>query len=605
MEKKLVIAKKTPFQVLQLFLGVLLFSLVLPLQTEGGGRGGASSFVPETPLIKVSEIRPGMEGILKTVISGTSVENIPVRIVSIISRKDKPHYLILVQAFGPLADSLGGIASGMSGSPVYVEGKLLGAIGYGWEFSDHRFALVTSMEDMLHIWEGEHPKNPAAFPGNPISLASCDFTPFSKDEIFSEDILLQEVESRFQILQGDGFSSRSLEELEKRFSLRIEKGLFDVHSVPPASYETSLTPGKAMGALLAWGDISLGAIGTVSAIDGENRFLAFAHPFLNRGFVAYPVTTAYIHSIIPSVATPFKLGSMGPIIGIMTRDTSQGVGGIFGTFAPSVSFEITIKLPREEIVVKKRFHVVHDPYLISGISEAALLGMLDNLWGRRGEGTALVTLKVDKASGFSGWQREDMFFSEKDLARDALKDVQNFIRVFTTNPFLNIFPLGFSVEVEMSESPRILYVEDIKIPESTVEAGQDLKVEFTLRPHRGRPFQREVTLKIPENYEGSCEVIVRGGGIAEMEQDAILEGWKSITSMDQFLQELDVMESNNEIIVELILPNDSSKKDEDDEHPLLSNIIASKNEKDLMKIFRTNYYVEGLLRKELQIQKKK
>jgi len=604
LEKKLAFEKNPLSRKVYLFFGVLLLSiLIFAIETKAKGEE-TSFFVPRVPLMKISEVRPGMEGTLETVVSGTSVSSIPVKIISVIPRKEKPHHLILVQAFGPLADALGGIASGMSGSPVYVGGKLLGAIGYGWEFSDHRFALVTSMEDMIRLWDEKTPERTEIFPPNPFSLLSCDLSSFSKDNTLSEDLIVEEISPRFQVLQGDGFGVRGVEELEKYLSLRIEKGLFHASSDLPVLYATSLKPGEAVGALLAWGDVSLGAIGTVSAVDQGNRFLAFAHPFLNRGSVAYPITTAYIHSIIPSVATPFKLGSMGPMVGIITRDTAQGVGGFFGTFAPSVSFELLLKLPRKEQVLKKRFHVVYDPHLISGISGAALLGMVDDLWGRRGEGTAFVTFKVDKTSFFPGWERTNMFFSEKDLARDSLKDVQNFIRLFTTNPFLNIFPLGFSVEVEMTETSRILYVEGLETLKTTVEPGEKVDLKVTLRPYRGEPLHKEVTLQIPEDYEGSCELLVRGGGIAEMGQDAILEGWRSITSMDQFLKELDVMESNNEIIVELVLRDDSSGK-EDEEHPLLSSIIASKIEKDMMKIFRTNYYVEGLLRKEIQVRKKK
>ncbi len=560
-------------------------------------------FSPKTPLLDTAELRSGMEGIMKTVVSGTSIEEIPVKIISVISRKEKPHRLILLKAFGPLADSLGGIASGMSGSPVYVEGKLAGAIGYGWEFSDHRFALATSVEDMIDIWSNEDLGNSEIFPGKPISIASCDVSCRSGDLAISEDIFLQEIQPKFQVFQGDGFSPRSKAALEKSFSFRIEEGLFAEADSSPASYKTSLVPGMAMGALLAWGDVSLGAIGTVSAVDVHDRFIAFAHPFLNRGIVSYPVSTAYIHGIIPSVATPFKLGSMGSLVGIMTRDTAQGVGGRFRTFAPSVSFEINLKMPRSKEVRTKKFHVVNDPYVVSELSGAALLGIVDNLWGRKGEGTALVTLTVDKTSFFPGWQWENMYFSDQDIARDCLKDTQDLIRIFTINPFLNIFPLGFSLEIEILEKPRILYVEDLQIAQDTVEPGASVDVQFYVRPYRGERLCKNVRLTLPENYSGTCEVVARGGGIAELEQEAVLDGWKSIASMDQFLKELDVMESNNEIIVELLLDKTPSEEDDDETHPFLSSVIASKIAKGEMRIFRTNYFVEGLLRKKIHVKK--
>lgn len=586
-----------------LFLLSFLSFYLFPSLIEAREQEEPLSFLPKTPLLKIAEVRSGMEGIMKTVISGSSVEEIPIKIISVISRKEKPHHLILLKAFGPLADSLGGIASGMSGSPVYVEGKLLGAIGYGWEFSDHRFALATSVEDMIDIWSKQYSEDLRIFPEKPIPITSLDISFASEDLPISVDILLQEIRPKSYIFQGDGFSPRSKAALEEHFSLHIEKGLFAKADFFPVSYETSLVPGMAMGALLAWGDVSLGAIGTVSAVDAHNRFIAFAHPFLNRGLVSYPVSAAYIHGIIPSVATPFKLGSMGSLVGILTRDTAQGVGGVFQTFAPSISFEMTLKMPQSNEVRTKRFHVVNDPYVVSELSGAALLGILDNLWGRKGEGTAFVTLKVDKTSSFPGWKWENMYFSAQDIARDCLKDTQDFIRIFTINPFLNIFPLGFSLEIEMLEKPRILYVEDLQIPDDTVEPGAEVDVQLYVRPYRGKRLCKNVRLSIPEEYSGTCEIVARGGGIAESEQEAVLDGWRSIASMDQFLKELDVMESNNEIIVELLLDKTPDEEDEEDAHPFLSTIIASKVAKGEMKIFRTNYFVEGLLRKKIRIKK--
>ena len=103
--------------------------------------------------MRVSELKPGMKGEARTVLQGVDIVSIPVEILEVVPKQGSPKNLILIKVDGKAAEKTGGIAAGMSGSPVYVKGKLIGAIGYGWDFSTHRMGLVTSIEDMLKIWD--------------------------------------------------------------------------------------------------------------------------------------------------------------------------------------------------------------------------------------------------------------------------------------------------------------------------------------------------------------------------------------------------------------------------------------------------------------------
>ncbi|MFA7362963.1 MAG: SpoIVB peptidase S55 domain-containing protein, partial [Aminobacteriaceae bacterium] len=118
-----------------------------------GGSAPAASFRPSEPSMDIASLRPGMKGHALTVISGRDIVRFPVEIVSIIPKKGSPRNLIMVKASGPIIEKTGGIAAGMSGSPVYMNGKLIGAIGYGWNFSEHNLGLVTPLEDMVTIWD--------------------------------------------------------------------------------------------------------------------------------------------------------------------------------------------------------------------------------------------------------------------------------------------------------------------------------------------------------------------------------------------------------------------------------------------------------------------
>ncbi len=137
----------------------LLLSVLLAVSAD------AAPFRPSGPSLGASSLRPGMKGHALTVVSGREIIRFPVEIVSIIPRKGSPRNLIMVRASGPVIAKTGGIAAGMSGSPVYVNGKLIGAIGYGWNFSEHNLGLVTPLEDMASIWDW--PEKKVVLPGLP------------------------------------------------------------------------------------------------------------------------------------------------------------------------------------------------------------------------------------------------------------------------------------------------------------------------------------------------------------------------------------------------------------------------------------------------------
>ena len=125
----------------------------------------ASVFNPSVSVLEARALRAGMKGYALTVVSGREIVRFPVEIVSVIPGKGIPRHLIMIKASGPVIEKTGGIAAGMSGSPVYINGKLIGAIGYGWNFSEHTLGLVTPFEDMASVWNW--PEKPVSIPPAP------------------------------------------------------------------------------------------------------------------------------------------------------------------------------------------------------------------------------------------------------------------------------------------------------------------------------------------------------------------------------------------------------------------------------------------------------
>ncbi len=592
----------------------------------------AVPFVPDVPLMDVGEIRTGMRGEAHTVLKGTTVETFPVTILSVIPRKGLPRHLILIRAEGPLIEKTGGIAAGMSGSPVFIDGKIIGAIGYGWDFSDHRLGLVTPIEDMSSVfeWKDENPpfyKAPLKLSAEPASRDAISSDDTSSDDVNDEENPAENESQDVSVLPGkepasrmtlfaDGMSSRSLSDISANLGQRVlSMGGNNSDKLPPVEKVGRMKPGEAVGVLLAWGDVTLGATGTLTASSKDGRFLAFGHPFINKGAVAYPLTRAWVHEVIPSIESPFKLGTPLSIIGTVTQDRPQAIGGRLNFFPPSFDFTVNFDDVDNKRTARKRFHVAMDPFLLSKISPEAMSGMVDDLWGQVGQGTARLNLKVTGPNLSGGWSRNNIFFSDKDLTKEALKEFKELVEIIALNPFVEVAPLGFQLDLEMTSKPRILLIEDVKINPRKCRPGEKVKVEVTLRPFRKEAFKRSFEIVVPKDASGKGEVVVRGGGINEPDQESLLEGKTTIRDLGTLLKEISFRETNNQVVVEFVaqspvklsLQKSKASVDEDAPNPaeeepeLLSTIIGKKIKEGTMKIFDSNYFVDGFQRREITV----
>lgn len=556
-------------------------------------------------IFPLKDILPGLVGEARTVIRGEEIVSFPIEILSVLPRKGSPAHLILVKADGPVIEKTGGIAAGMSGSPVYIDGRLVGAIGYGWNFSDHRLGLVTPIEDMMKVWnwpdqDVTHMPAPVSVSG-PISGDLID-EPCPEEASLVETSCDMNTGERSTPLLAGGLSPRAAESLAVRIGTPVEiLGGTGGSGELPVEFNPQLKPGDAVGVMLAWGDVSLGATGTLTKVTPNGQFLAFGHPFLNRGAVRFPVTRAFVHGVIPSLQAPFKIGEPRAIIGTVTQDRPQAIGGKLGIFAPALDVSISFKNQDTGSVKSKRFHIVNDPFLVSQILPDAIIGVLDELWGQVGEGTLKSHVTIEGRGLRENFVRSNIFFSDKDVVKEALTEAESLVEIMTLNQFREVFPLGINMEYEITRAPKVLFIEDLTIDEKEVHPGDRVEGTVTLRPYRGKSLSQKFNLQVPEKVRGFCEVVVRGGGIAEPGQESLMEGWRSITSLDQLLNEVNARESNNEVIVELNYPPADPVQGVEDEQELRSEQKIRLMKEGTLRIFKSNFYVQGLLRRSLKI----
>lgn len=535
-----------------------------------------------------------MRGYLLTVLRGTRPERLPLEVVDVVPQKGEVSRSILVRLLPSANNRVGGVAQGMSGSPVYIGGRLAGAVGSGWSFSDHNLALVTPIEDMCAVFS--RPDRPAHPLGRgPSPRGSGSVAPLSVA----------------------GLDGRSAERLAHVLGVAVEPtpaGASKALEVVPGR----LSPGEAVAALLVWGDVEVGATGTVTATARDGRFLAFGHPFLERGAVNFPAARARIHETIPSQAFPFKLASPVSLVGTVTQDRAAGIGGRTDFFTPSVSAALAFTdADQGGLRTVRNFRVVPDAFLGGRLLQGVFSGLMDDIWRRRGQGTMTVNLRIDGRGVDRGWARKNVFFSEDDVSAAALREAARIWDLFLLQPFADGMPIGFRLEVEATEEPRVLFIEDVNVS-SDAQPGDTLNVGVTLRPWRKRPVHKSFTLTVPKEASGTCELLVRGGGINSLPQLALEGGWKSIDSLDRMLTEVGAMDANNELVLELLCdPNvikaakDGLRSDDrrggssdllPEEREFLSETKARRILEGTLRISRSDYFVDGMMKRLITVK---
>ena len=565
---------------------IMFFLLLDPLQVlpaKGGNRGVTLS----QPIMEVSSLSAGMKGHMLTVLKGNEISRIPIKIESIIPQKSGRtiRELILIRLKGQK------LAQGMSGSPVYVDGKLIGAIRSGWKDSTHELALVTPIGAMMSGL-------------------------FADGEKYSPS--LEEVSLSPATITGINPDTSGIRELSQKLGITLTQGIISSGGTSDFSVSMRrLIPGDNISALLVWGDIELSAVGTVTATAKGGEFLAFGHDFLKRGSVSYPSGGAYVHGIVDSVSFPLKLASTTDINGTVTQDREQGIGGKFGYYAPSVSCEFVMRDLDSGNEYKYKFRTIADEFLTDELIEGVCKGLAEDAWGRKGQGTMSVNIRIDGKNTPLGFSRRDIFFSDDNIIDEAFKQMKTIISAYLTQPFSDIMPLGFRITVEVTQFPKVMLIEDVETVKEA-KPGSSVDITVKLRPWRSEPITRKITMRIPEDATGVAEVIVRGGGTQSFHQAGVEGGWKGITSLERMLFEFKAADANNQLIIELNTDRNAdflknlkkSRKGSNppdllpEEEEYLSETKERRIREGSLRIYSSEYYIDGLMRRVIHTEDK-
>jgi hypothetical protein len=457
-------------------------------------------------------VRPGLLGEAVTVFEGVKPEAFKVRVLSVVPNFLPKQDIILVRAEDPRVATCG-IAAGMSGSPVYVDGKLMGAIAYGWSFAKEALAGVTPIESMLA--GRQRPRRP---PGDPF-LADNGPTltpgrPAAAARALSDD------EPRLLPaslpLAVSGISEVALRELGE--SLR-PFGLLPVRAggaggkKPTAAPAQAVQPGATVGVALIRGDISAAAMGTLTQVEG-GTVVAFGHPLLGLGEVDLPLVFGEVHAIVASLASSMKLTSPLNEIGAVVQDVPTGIVAELGRRAPWVAVEVMVTARGGK---KTSFHTqvaLHRrllPLLAGTVIGSALAeaepDVTDMVIG--------MTARLD-VRGAGSVEVRDQLFSSEGLSNRVLAQARGLkaLSDLLGNPFEPAVIDRVEVDIRVEYRNDVAEIVSVSLPDERVRPGETLPVRVVLRPYAGKEFVEVVPVLVPRALAGkTIKIDVASGAL--------------------------------------------------------------------------------------------
>jgi hypothetical protein len=513
-------------------LALLIFLLMLPM-----------SLVWASPeIMPVDEIKTGMQGIGKTVVSGTKLEEFGVEVLGIMKNKGPAGDLILIRTYGDVIDRTGGIAQGMSGSPVYINGKLVGAVAYGWSLTDHKIGMVTPIADMLKLWD---------LPDN-----------YNATMQFEQNV--PGFEQLATPLMVSGFSGNALTMLQdklKPFNLVP----YEVGDAPSDVVFAPLEPGSAVGVELVRGDVSVGALGTVTYVEG-NKVLAFGHPFLKKGNIGYFMTNAYVFSTVNGLENSFKVGTTGEAIGVVNQDRGAAIAGYLGRYPTIIPVRVIVKDNDTGKTQDSAVQVVKDEQLSSILSATTMFNVIDKTIDRVGPGTAKVSFEISgRNMPVEVITRENMFYSPTSIGEAAVGEFLDAMSMLAGNQYNPVDIMDVKVNVSVSEERRTATIMEAQTKTPSVKPGESVDIEVKVKPFRGEPISRIVSFTVPkEQPAGPLTLEVRGGGMVPLIQllskrqgidEGLLMLGKPKPKNQEFsdvIKEFVDRDRNNEIVVEVL-----------------------------------------------------
>jgi len=522
------------------------------------------------PYYPLDQVKPGTVGTGYTVWQGDQIEEFKVHIIGVLRNVIGPKRDLILARLegGPLAQT--GVIAGMSGSPVYIDGQLVGAVSYSLgAFSKEPIAGITPITEMIDAATLDTPRAPMGtrarleLPVTRDSVASAirgsmswarPFADRSGDvQVFGDGVNAQVATMLRPIatpLNLGGFSSEVAEMLGASFR---DYGFLPVAGAAAGGQSAAVTdgplrPGSAIGVNIVSGDFNMGATGTVTEVIG-NRVYAFGHPFFNLGPIAFPMTKAYVHTLLPSMTSSMKIATLGDVVGTVRQDRATTIAGLTGDAPATIPVKISLESERG-FQKQFEFRVVNDQLFTPLFTYASILSTLTSY--ERETGAATFNIKGTMNVKSHGEIRIEDLFSGTSASLNTAGSVMAPLTFLLDNDFEPIQIESVDLAIQSTEQPRTATIERVWLDGVRARAGRTVPLKVLMRTYRGEEIVQTVPLEIPPNASGSLSVMVSDGArLAQWERREVRQPTEP-RSMPQLMRALNTTRKNNRLYVRLL-----------------------------------------------------
>ena len=500
------------------------------------------------PTMPLDDIKPGMQGTAYTVVDNSGIiKPFYVSIIGTIDNGKGATPYILARANGDLIEQTKGVLQGMSGSPVYINGKLIGALSAGFKENDPNVFLITPIDNMLNIWNYKEVIAPE-------TESETETKNESKTETESEDEIDDETENKSEeIIETESETEDKANFIYNGFNLDSLKeiGFKDLSigatTAPKINYESDIQGGSAVAVAAVIGDFTVGATGTVTLVD-EEKLLAFGHGFTSAGNVNFFLAEA---SVIGSVTgnNGMKVASVGPVIGTVNQDRNVGIGGIIGKFPATVPVNVDVNGDKYSAIM------AYNENLTAGLGAAIAYSALNKSTDSSANGTVKVEfdIKTDIVEGGT-LSRENTYYSDSDVGKLAVGELLQALNIVSTNTTTESNIYGIDVRMKYETLRKTASLISAKA-DKVVKPGQEVVLNVKLQPYRAEAIDLKIPYTVPVTAApGAFVVDIHGGGLVPVLQvqnaNVIMPSTKSPSeAYTEKIQQLLNANKNNELII--------------------------------------------------------
>jgi hypothetical protein len=513
-------------------------TLALLAALAGAGSAGAAlgaepaidDLVPPATL-GLDEIAPGAAATAKTVLSGTKIVELPVEIVSVVRNIGPEQDMILARGLGEIERL--GVPQGMSGSPVYIDGQLIGAVSSTWSFAREPLMGITPVRQMAREAAWGSSRVATGF-GDLLGAEAPPAGPPSGPGPIRTPLAFSGFDRRLVDLAAELFDP---------WGFAVAEG----GSAGQGQAGGAIEAGATIGVQLAGGDASIVSFGTVTWVAGD-LVHGWGHPMFQIGAAELPLVSAYIHAVVPNQFLSFKLGSGGEVVGTLIADHRSGIFGRLGPGPRTTAFDLNVL--RDGAAESFHFDLARNKFLApSLVGITALNGLLAH-GGVVGEETVRFTQKLVLDDGRETTV-ETLFAGDQNL-RDVTGLLAEAARVIVGNPFEEVQLDRIEGEIALESGIRMTTLTGLSLEDDLPEPGDALRGWYTLRDWRGAESRRTFSIPLPEDArEGRYLLLAADAATAEMyeaERDPRAFGPRSL---DELLARIERLRRTDEVHLHL------------------------------------------------------